>query len=255
MNANPKFLAATAHVDDAAVQPLPSSRKVHVSDLRVPMREIRVAPTHTHAGLTVENPAVTVYDTSGPYTDPDVEIDLRRGLAPLRREWILGRADVEELPSISSEFGRRRAADPDVVGSAIPESEAGSVSENATMVEPEPQPAELRRPVTRAELPAAEVALLAVLVQGDQQMLEHVFGRITPDDFAHPLTRELGWLILAHYQNGRLFLVVMGRLCPWEWLWYMARAHPITALRRVRGSAGSTRTCSGGPPCIAAPSA
>jgi phosphomethylpyrimidine synthase len=103
-----------------STEPFPASRKIYVEGtrpgVRVPMREIRVAPTHTHAGLTVENPAVTVYDTSGPYTDPDVEIDLRRGLAPLRREWIVGRGDTEELPSISSEFGRRRAADPKLAG-------------------------------------------------------------------------------------------------------------------------------------------
>ena len=103
-----------------STEPFPASRKIYVTGshpgVRVPMREVRVAPTHTHAGLMVENPAVTVYDTSGPYTDPEVEIDLRRGLAPLRREWILGRADVEELPAVSSEYGRRRASDPKLDG-------------------------------------------------------------------------------------------------------------------------------------------
>ncbi len=103
-----------------STEPFPASRKVYVEGtqpgVRVPMREIRVAATQTHAGLTVENPAVTVYDTSGPYTDPDIEIDLRRGLAPLRREWIVSRGDVEELPAVSSEYGRRRAADPKLAG-------------------------------------------------------------------------------------------------------------------------------------------
>ena len=75
MNANPKFLAATAHVDDAAVRPLPNSRKIYLGALRVPMREI---------AQTGANPPVTVYDTSGPYTDPAVKVDIRRGLAPLR---------------------------------------------------------------------------------------------------------------------------------------------------------------------------
>jgi phosphomethylpyrimidine synthase len=96
--------------------PFPASHKIYVDGtfpgVRVPMREIRVAPTRTHAGATVENPPVTVYDTSGPYTDPSVTVDLRRGLPPLRREWVLGRGGVEELPAVSSEFGRRRAADP-----------------------------------------------------------------------------------------------------------------------------------------------
>jgi phosphomethylpyrimidine synthase len=97
-------------------EPFPNSKKVYVEGtlpgVRVPMREIRLSPTRTHAGLLQENPPVTLYDTSGPYTDPDAEIDLRRGLAPLRREWILSRNDVEELPSVSSEYGRRRAVDP-----------------------------------------------------------------------------------------------------------------------------------------------
>jgi len=103
-----------------STEPFPASHKVYVDGthpgVRVPMREIRVASTQTHAGLTVENPPVIVYDTSGPYTDPDVEIDLRRGLPPLRREWILNRGDVGELPAVSSEFGRRRAADPKLAG-------------------------------------------------------------------------------------------------------------------------------------------
>ena len=104
--------------------PFPNSVKVHVEGslpgVRVPMPEIHVSPTQTHAGLTVPNPPVTVYDTSGPYTDPAAEIDLYRRLPPLRREWILGRGDVEELPDVSSEYGRRRAADPKLVPVRFP---------------------------------------------------------------------------------------------------------------------------------------
>ncbi|HET9210184.1 MAG TPA: phosphomethylpyrimidine synthase ThiC [Thermoanaerobaculia bacterium] len=104
--------------------PFPNSAKVYVEGtrpgVRVPLREIRVAPTRTHAGLTVENPPVTVYDTSGPYTDPAAEIDVHRGLPPLRREWIEGRGDVEELSEVSSEYGRRRAADPKLAGVRFP---------------------------------------------------------------------------------------------------------------------------------------
>src|SRR5690349_5597206 len=103
MNANPKFLAATAHVDEAAVQPLPNSRKVYVGALRVPMREI------TQTG---GNPPITVYDTSGPYTDPQARIDIRKGLAPLRAKWIDARGDAPELDGPTSEYGRQRLADP-----------------------------------------------------------------------------------------------------------------------------------------------
>jgi phosphomethylpyrimidine synthase len=104
--------------------PFPKARKIYVDgsrpDVRVPMREIEVSPTRTHAGLTVENPPVILYDTSGPYTDPAAEIDLYRGLPPLRREWILERGDVEELSEVSSEYGRRRAADPKLAAVRFP---------------------------------------------------------------------------------------------------------------------------------------
>src|SRR3954471_20522072 len=103
MNANPKFLAATAHVDAAAVHPLPNSRKVYVGALRVPMREI------TQTG---NNPALTVYDTSGPYTDPDARIDIRKGLPALRERWIESRGDAALLDGPTSEYGRKRLADP-----------------------------------------------------------------------------------------------------------------------------------------------
>jgi phosphomethylpyrimidine synthase len=111
MNANPKFLAATAHVDDAAVKPLPNSRKVYVGDLRVPMREVSQADTPTMFGGE-KNPPVYVYDCSGPYTDPAAKIDIRSGLPALREPWILARNDTELLKEPSSSFGKERLADP-----------------------------------------------------------------------------------------------------------------------------------------------
>ena len=115
MNANPKFIAATAHVDDAAVQPLPNSRKVYVQgsrpDIRVPMREISQDDTPASFGAE-KNPPVYVYDTSGPYTDPDAKIDIRNGLAPLRAKWIEERGDTETLSGPTSKFGVERLLDP-----------------------------------------------------------------------------------------------------------------------------------------------
>jgi phosphomethylpyrimidine synthase len=114
MNANPKFLSATAHVDEAAVRPLPNSRKIYVegsrSDIRVPMREISQSDTPASFGAE-KNPPVFVYDTSGPYTDPAATIDIRSGLAPLREKWILERKDVETLAGPTSEYGRERLTD------------------------------------------------------------------------------------------------------------------------------------------------
>jgi phosphomethylpyrimidine synthase len=118
MNANPQhlgiFLAATAHVDEAAIQPLPNSRKVYVEgsrpDVRVPMREISQADTPTAMGGE-KNPPIFVYDCSGPYTDPAARIDIRQGLPALRGAWIEERGDTELLTGLSSEYGRRREAD------------------------------------------------------------------------------------------------------------------------------------------------
>ncbi len=115
MNANPKFLAATASVDEAAVKTLPNSRKVYIQgsrpDIRVPMREITQADTPTMFGGE-KNPPVFVYDCSGPYTDPAARIDIRSGLKPVRQAWIEERGDTEVLAGPSSHYGVERLNDP-----------------------------------------------------------------------------------------------------------------------------------------------
>jgi phosphomethylpyrimidine synthase len=79
----------------------PASNKVYLQgsrpDIQVPFREVTLTPTSGRFGQE-ENPPLRVYDTSGPYTDNSVGLDLRQGLPPLRRNWILERADVEEYP-------------------------------------------------------------------------------------------------------------------------------------------------------------
>ena len=119
MNANDKFYARDAHVDTAAVAPLPSSRKIYVEgrrlDIRVPMREIAQSDTPASFGAE-SNPAIVVYDTSGPYTDPDATIDIRRGLPALRTPWIAERDDTIALDGPTSAYGRARLADAELAG-------------------------------------------------------------------------------------------------------------------------------------------
>ncbi|HLI57528.1 MAG TPA: phosphomethylpyrimidine synthase ThiC, partial [Actinomycetota bacterium] len=85
----------------------PNARKVFVQgsrpDLRVPMREIALSPTPSGYGPagSEENPPIRLYDTGGPYTDAGAQVDIRLGLPPLRRPWILERGDVEEYPGAS----------------------------------------------------------------------------------------------------------------------------------------------------------
>ncbi len=95
--------------------PLPGSRRIYVTgsrpDVQVPMREIHQSPTIGSMG-TEENPPITVYDTSGPYTDPEQTIDLLKGLPEVRRAWVEERGDTEQLDGPTSEFGLERAQDP-----------------------------------------------------------------------------------------------------------------------------------------------
>ena len=115
MKTTTPFLANTATVDEAAIQPLPCSRKIYQvgsrPDIRVPFREITQADTPTMLGGE-KNPPLTIYDTSGPYTDPSVRIDLRDGLPSVRHAWIEERGDTIMLPGVSSDYGRQRQEDP-----------------------------------------------------------------------------------------------------------------------------------------------
>ena len=111
---NSDFAAEKALVDKAAIAPLPNSEKIYVSgsrsDIQVPMRKITQAETPTDMGGE-DNPPIFVYDTSGPYTDPNTKIDIRKGLAPLRQKWIEERNDTDYLSGPTSEYGQERLAD------------------------------------------------------------------------------------------------------------------------------------------------
>jgi phosphomethylpyrimidine synthase len=97
--------------------PFPNSKKIYVPgkihDIKVAMREIAVSDTVIN-GKRVPNPSVTVYDASGPYTDPQIEIDVKKGLNPLREKWILDRQDVDRLEDITSSYGKSRLYNPDL---------------------------------------------------------------------------------------------------------------------------------------------
>ncbi len=111
---NLAHLSESAQVDAQSVQPFTRSQKVYVQgsrpDIRVPMREISLDVTPTDFGGEINAP-VTVYDTSGPYTDPNVTIDVRKGLADVRSAWIDDRGDTERLDGLSSNFGQQRLND------------------------------------------------------------------------------------------------------------------------------------------------
>lgn len=94
--------------------PYPASSKQYIegsrADIRVPYREIALSPTLLGDRIE-ENPPLPVYDTSGPYTDPETEVEISKGLAPLRQAWIEERNDTEALTGKTSAFGRLRQND------------------------------------------------------------------------------------------------------------------------------------------------
>src|SRR5262245_55131004 len=95
---------ASANVAGISRNPFPQSEKVYVvgSDpsIRVPMREVRQSATRHNVGKgeirEAANPPITLYDTSGPFTDPAINLDLSKGLPAIRQGWIVGRGDVKE---------------------------------------------------------------------------------------------------------------------------------------------------------------
>ncbi|MGY9000440.1 MAG: phosphomethylpyrimidine synthase ThiC [Rhodospirillales bacterium] len=111
------LLSQTAVVDEKAVKSFPNSKKIYVqgsrADIRVPMREISLAKTH-NGQVEEENPPLTVYDTSGAYSDVDANIDIRKGLAALRQSWLEERDDTIIIGETSSEYGQSRLKDPEL---------------------------------------------------------------------------------------------------------------------------------------------
>ncbi|MAD03914.1 phosphomethylpyrimidine synthase ThiC [Pseudoalteromonas shioyasakiensis] len=111
--------AASDYIYNLTGQPFPNSHKVYVEgtqdNVRVGMREITLSDTFI--GGTEENPVfepnapIRVYDTSGPYTDPDFKLDVRKGLEKYREKWIESRGDTEVLDSVTSQFSQQRMAD------------------------------------------------------------------------------------------------------------------------------------------------
>jgi phosphomethylpyrimidine synthase len=97
------------------IEPLPSSEKVYVegdsSCVQVGMRKIKQTETPTTSGESIKNPDFYVYDTSGPYTDPAIEIDFYKGIPAIRKEWLEERQDTEQLSAFSSDYAQKQSAD------------------------------------------------------------------------------------------------------------------------------------------------
>ena len=116
--------AKQAMIDDSKLgaitcDPFPASQKIYLPgklhpSIRVPFRQVTQTPTRQRGDTnknSPQNPPINVYDTSGPYTDPSVAIDIRQGLPPIRLQWIRDRDNIVDLPEVSSQYGRLRLSD------------------------------------------------------------------------------------------------------------------------------------------------
>jgi len=125
MSARPEdVLTDTISLDQEILTPFPNSQKVYVigsrPDIRVPMREIALSDTHDTQGNSVPNLPITVYDTSGVYTDDAVTLDVCQGVPSIRDTWIAERADTEALTALSSEYGQQRLQDTTLEATRFP---------------------------------------------------------------------------------------------------------------------------------------
>ncbi|MVV50917.1 phosphomethylpyrimidine synthase ThiC [Pseudomonas sp. PB120] len=214
-------LSDSARVDQQSVQPFTRSQKIYVQgsrpDILVPMREISLDVTPTDFGGEVNAPVV-VYDTSGPYTDPNVIIDVRKGLADVRSSWIEARGDTERLPGLSSNFGQERLADAELTKlrfAHVNNPRRAKAGANVSQMHYARQgiiTAEMEYVAIRENM-KLEVARAAGLL--DQQHAGHSFGAsvpkiITPEFVRDEIARGRA-IIPANINHTELEPMIIGR--------------------------------------------
>ena len=110
-----EFIKKTARLSETVTRPFAAANKIYIKgsrpDILVPMRQIEQTATPSSFGAE-KNPPIPIYDTSGPFSDPEVEINLLKGMPELRTPWIKERADTDMLDGPTSEYGRQRQSDP-----------------------------------------------------------------------------------------------------------------------------------------------
>ncbi|MFD2643822.1 phosphomethylpyrimidine synthase ThiC [Pseudomonas japonica] len=192
----PSNLSESAQVDQQSVQPFTRSRKVYVEgsrpDIRVPMREISLDDTPTDFGGEANAP-VLVYDTSGPYTDPSVVIDVRKGLGDVRSAWIDDRGDTERLAGLSSDFGQQRLNDAELTKlrfAHVRNPRRAKAGANVSQMHYARQgiiTAEMEYVAIRENMKLQEARAAGLL---DQQHAGHSFGASIPKEITAEFVRE-----------------------------------------------------------------
>nr|WP_314491843.1 phosphomethylpyrimidine synthase ThiC [uncultured Pseudomonas sp.] len=218
---NTLHLSESAQVDRQSVQPFTRSRKVYVEgsrpDIRVPMREISLDDTPTDFGGEPNAP-VLVYDTSGPYTDPNVTIDVRKGLGDVRSAWIDDRGDTERLGGLSSHFGQQRLNDPELTRLRFNHvrnprrAKAGANVSQMHYARKGIVTAEMEYIAIRENMKLQEARAAGLL---DQQHAGHSFGASIPKEITAEFVREevaRGRAIIpANINHTELEPMIIGR--------------------------------------------
>ncbi|WAH58310.1 phosphomethylpyrimidine synthase ThiC [Pseudomonas silvicola] len=218
---NLAHLSESAQVDAQSVQPFTRSQKVYVQgsrpDIRVPMREISLDVTPTDFGGEINAP-VTVYDTSGPYTDPNVTIDVRKGLADVRSAWIDDRGDTERLEGLSSHFGQQRLNDAELTKlrfAHVRNPRRAKAGANVSQMHYARQgiiTAEMEYVAIRENMKLAEARAAGLL---DEQHKGHSFGASIPKEITAEFVREeiaRGRAIIpANINHTELEPMIIGR--------------------------------------------
>ncbi|VVM97179.1 Phosphomethylpyrimidine synthase [Pseudomonas fluorescens] len=214
-------LSESAQVDQQSVQPFTRSRKVYVQgsrpDIRVPMREISLDDTPTDFGGEANAP-VLVYDTSGPYTDPAVTIDVRKGLGDVRSAWIDARGDTERLEGLSSNFGQQRLSDAELTKlrfAHVRNPRRAKAGANVTQMHYARQgiiTAEMEYVAIRENMKLQEARAAGLL---EQQHAGHSFGASVPKEITAEFVRDeiaRGRAIIpANINHTELEPMIIGR--------------------------------------------
>ncbi len=214
-------LSESAQVDQQSVQPFIRSRKVYVQgsrpDIRVPMREISLDDTPTDFGGEANAP-VLVYDTSGPYTDPAVSIDVRKGLGDVRSAWIDARGDTERLEGLSSNFGQQRLSDAELTKlrfAHVCNPRRAKAGANVTQMHYARQgiiTAEMEYVAIRENMKLQEARAAGLL---EQQHAGHSFGASVPKEITAEFVRDeiaRGRAIIpANINHTELEPMIIGR--------------------------------------------
>lgn len=221
----PQKLSDTATVDEISTAPFTGSKKVYIEgsrpDIRVPMREVSLDPTLLQDGTKEDNLPIRIYDTSGPYTDPDIDIDVRKGLPKLRQQWILERDDTDVLANPSSKYTQVREQNIALENLRFNGSHEPRIAKNGKnvsqlhyarqgIITPEMEYIAIRENIARAQSKQVQSDSLLTHQHPGQNWGANIVNDITPE-FVRKEVAEGRAIIPANINHPELEPMIIGR--------------------------------------------